>query len=258
MEVKFLENIHEAIQLVELFSENNNPYCWSMDKWKYYYESYTEGQPVSVIAVEKGKIVGHYGLLPVIIGGFSSYLGVHAYIAMSCRSNGLFLLSRIFELIDSYCIRNGIRFICSFPNPRFSTIISKFFHWNEFMNLYFDTAQSYDFSMMKEKEFFFQYSNDWYVWKFDEILPYYISKYDHSSRSCFQVLKSNCNVVDSADLGLIGFEFWNPNKYLADRVNKFTQPFSIKIYDRGINRILDIDRWFVEMGDSDTFLYTPI
>ncbi len=258
MEVKLLESEEEATQVVELFSENNNLYNWSLEKWKHFYQNYPEGKPVSFIAVEKGNIVGHYGLLPVVIGGFSSYLGLHAYVATAFRPNGLFVLANIFNKIDSYCQNKGVRFICSFPNPRFSTIITKIFNWKEIINLFFDTAKKYNFNSMKSKKFFFQYSSEWYNWRFGENKSFYISKYYHSCRSRFQILKSNYECINSLNLGLPCLEFWNPDKYSCNRKDQFTQPFSVKIYDQKFDKIFNIDKWFIEMGDSDTFVYNPI
>ena len=38
--------------------------------------------------------------------------------------------------------------------------------------------------------------------------------------------------------------------------NEFRQPFSIKVYDNLIREgFLNYQNWFIEMGDSDTFMY---
>ena len=38
--------------------------------------------------------------------------------------------------------------------------------------------------------------------------------------------------------------------------NEFRQPFSIKVYDNSLIRegFLNYQNWFIEMGDSDTFV----
>ena len=100
--------VSDAKAVVDLFSEGGNPHDWSMDL------HYTEGETVTFVAESQDKVIGHYGLFPVLIGGYRVYMGAHAYISETVR--GLAVISQLMKSIDHFCIAQSVPFIVGFAN----------------------------------------------------------------------------------------------------------------------------------------------
>lgn len=244
--------------VVALFCEGgHNPYNWSTSKWEHHYLEYPEGQTVSLVAVLNGRVVAHYGLVPVRVGPYRAMLGQHAYVAADQR--GLSVLSLIMRMVDAKCKELGIDFICGFANPEFTYIKSKIFKWHTLCWLGFKNGFSeQDLINSRNRKHYFNYSSKWYEWRFGEERDQYLSQYvDSVGVVRKQLLKttdrSDARVISDAEAWAVG------NMFSSQPSVGFCQPFSLKIYNDSLLRseLLDIDTWCIEMGDSDTFRYTP-
>lgn len=259
MEIVIREALDSDIEeIVALFCESgSNPYSWNRAKWKHYYRDYPDGTPISLVATIDGQIVGHYGLQPIKIGLIPAMLGLHAYVASSQR--GLTIISALMKEVDRACIIRGAKLICGFANPKFSLIKSTIFKWKTPCWLGFQNGFSeVDFDLKKSKKFYFNYSANWFNWRFGSKKNKYLSIYfDSINNKHIQLLKY-CS--DKPQLNSEDIEAWSPRStYSTNPSDRFCQPFSIKVFEPELIQegILDCENWSIDMGDSDTFQYTP-
>jgi len=250
----------DAANIATLFAENGNPYNWTADKWLHYYQGYTEGDASAIIAEFNGKVIGHYGLLPVKLGFYPAFLGMHAYVAKDYR--GLSILSPLMSEVDSYVQCSDAKIICGFANPQFSLIKKTFFQWKILLWLGFKSSLERADLVHESAKFYFSYSKEWFHWRFGEEKNAYVSRYvrgDGESR--IQFLKAFPGKPLLSDSDLVHCEGWSPKLYFDKKPEKtFAQPFSTKVYDKSLieKGIYDPSNWFLEMGDSDTFQYNPL
>lgn len=251
----------DAQGIVELFSEGGNPHNWTIDKWAHYYQNYPEGETITFVAESGGRIIGHYGLFPVVIGGNYVYMGAHAYISESVR--GLAVISSLMKALDHFCIKQDIPFIVGFANPRFTIVKTKLFKWNTPLYANFETSAQFNPEKYKTRAFSFSYSDKWINWRFgNKAKSPVISRYQikESENSSFQLLHTT-RMVEAVTFDLPEIEYWNPDKYTKiPEKNHFSQPFSVKIYDKNWSGhdLKDPNNWFIQMGDSDTFIFKAI
>jgi GNAT superfamily N-acetyltransferase len=247
---------NEIFDIISLFCESgSNPYEWSEQKWKHYYCDYPDGKPVSFVAKVNGKIVGHYGMLPLRIKDYGAMLGLHAYVSQEYR--GLLIISELMRAVVRRCKELNIAFICGFANPRFTLIKQSLFKWQVLcwlgVNENFCVNDQLD---LKNKKYTFCYTEDWWKWRFGHYDNQYISKYEDDTKTVRkQLLKSRKELIIDE---LEQLEGWCPKTtYSTNKENKRCQPFSIKILKEDIVKadILDFRNWGIEMGDSDTFVY---
>ena len=248
----------EIAGVVNLFCEaGTNPYNWSIARWQHNYYDYPEGHPVSLVAVVGGRIVGHYGMLPIQIGKYKAMLGQHAYVAKGER--GLTIISALMQAADYKCRDLKVALICGFANERFSFIKSTIFQWQTVCWLGFQKGISInDILTAQSKPFKFQYSTNWFRWRFGTEQEQYLSRYiDNNGNLHKQILKA----TTETSISLIqDAEGWSPcSTYANSSDSQFRQPFSVKIFDRKLIDlgVLDFNNWSIEMGDSDTFNYVP-
>lgn len=245
-------------EIIELFCEaGGNPYNWNTEKWRHYYRDYPDGTPISLVATVNGVIVGHYGLQPIKIGSIPAMLGLHAYVASSQR--GLTIISALMKEVDRACKLSSAKLICGFANPKFSLIKSTIFKWKVFCWLGFQSGVSKeDYILKKSKKFYFNHSEAWLEWRFDSKKDHYLSLYlDSENKRHIQLLKFR---GDKPQIESEKIELWSPRStYSTDQPGRLCQPFSIKVYDAELIQegILECDNWSIDMGDSDTFQYTP-
>lgn len=254
-----LESDIESI--VALFTEDGrNPYGWCPDKWNHYYQDYPEGKPIALIAELNGIVVGHYGILPIQIGNLPAMLGMHAYVLNKYR--GLTVISALMQEVDKRCKEQGVAIICGFANPKFSLIQKTFYKWKTPFWLGFKSGLTISDIRRKTASFFFNYSSQWFKWRFGEDLDYYVSLYtDTQGNTKRQLLKIQRGGESLSPETLASYEGWSPALVFSKQQrDQFCQPFSLKIYDPSLldEGILEPENWFVEMGDSDTFQYTPL
>lgn len=245
-------------QIIDLFCESgSNHYQWTSEKWMHYYRHYSEGHAVSLIATLNNKVVGHYGLLPVKIAETPSMMGLHAYVAKAQR--GLTVISALMKEVDRICNQSDVGLICGFANPQFSLIKSTIFKWKTVCWLAFKNGLTVqDLEIKKGKKFYFNYSKEWFEWRFGTQLDNYVSFYRDSNKCTHvQLLKYRNEKQLIGDLNL---ELWSPvATYPTNQPHTFCQPFSIKIYDRKLveEGVSNSENWSIDMGDSDTFQYSP-
>lgn len=245
--------------IVTLLQEGSNPHNWSAAKWEYYYRDYPEGTTVSFLAESEHGVIGHYGLFPVTIGNYRVYMGAHAYVSESVR--GLAVISSLMKSLDEFCGAEHIPFIVGFANQRFATVKSKLFKWKTLLSASFISTDNFDPGVFRDRPFIFHYSTNWMTWRFGTSDTPIISKYQKQcgEEPVYQLLFTETN-VEARDFGVAEFECWSPEGYCADPSEVFAQPFSIKIYDKrwsGPN-LLDPENWYIQMGDSDTFVFKAI
>ena len=249
----------DALSVVNLLSNNGlNSYWKDNAQWNHFYADYPEGSPLSLIAELDGKVIGHYGLLPVKFGQWPAMLGLHAYVAEPYR--GLTVISMLMQEVDRYTVASGAKAICGFANSQFSLIKKTFFQWKIPFWLGFKSGLTADDLSRDNTPFFFSYSEKWIHWRFGSNKDVYFSRYvTNDGAEHIQLLKSNQNASLPQDI-LSFCEGWS-NRYLftKEQKNQFCQPFSVKAYDQELidAGIYKGENWFIEMGDSDTFRYKP-
>jgi len=248
----------DAEGIVQLFLEDGtNAYEWSIQKWWHYYVDYPDGQPIALIAEIDKKTVGHYGMVPVVIGKWHAMLGLHAYVSKDYR--GLSIISTVMAGVDAVCKDRGVALVCGFANPNFSLIKKTFFKWHIPLWLGFKKGISAADAVRGDATFFFEYSEDWYSWRFGVARDCYLSRFvDGEGNIHKQVLKMRGRTLEKEQL--CNAECWSRSTMYATAQRKqFCQPYSVKIYDRSLINlgILRPENWFIEMGDSDTFKYIP-
>jgi len=249
----------DILGIVDLFSQEGNAYNWSEERYKHFYQDYPLEGVVSFVAEFKDIIIGHYGILPVVIGNYNALFGVHAFINQKYRN--LKVIRGLFQSLDNWCKDHQIDFICAVPNPDFSLVKSKFFGWKEIFNLGFMTKECFSFSEYHNRELFINYSEDMLLWRFGKVQDVYISKYFREGSWSYQVLYANDDVglTYANSFGVADFQYWHPDAYFLERKKEFTQPFSIKIFNLEHEEFLtNPNNWFIQMGDSDAFVYTPL
>lgn len=258
MEISIREALDSDIEgIVELFCESGgNHYNWNREKWTHNYRDYPDGTPISLVATINGQIVGHYGMQPIKIGQIPAMLGLHAYVASSQR--GLTIISALMKEVDRVCGLRGAQLICGFANPKFSLIKSTIFKWKTPCWLGFQTGFSEeDAEIMKFRKFYFNYSDDWLVWRFGSKKDKYVSIYfDSQKNKHIQLLKFCDGNLRSENQNL---EVWSTRSmYSTNQPDRFCQPFSIKVFEPELlnEGILNCENWSIDMGDSDTFQYT--
>ncbi|KFZ31360.1 hypothetical protein IDSA_01135 [Pseudidiomarina salinarum] len=248
----------DAEGVVALFSEDGNPHNWDIGKWERYYIDYTEGNVVAFIVESESKIIGHYGLFPVRIGKHAVYMGAHAHVSSSHR--GLAVISALMSALDKFCIDNNIPFIVGFANPNFTIVKTKLFKWTTPFFASFVRKSELSLSDFVDRPLRFNYSAAWLKWRFGEDTAPVVSKYQKQNDSTVYQLLFTTDDFKAANYGLPEVECWSPDGYLEETGEEFAQPFSIKIYDkrwRGAD-LMDPDNWYIQMGDSDTFIYKAL
>lgn len=258
MEIGIREALDSDIEeIVALFCESGgNPYNWNKAKWTHYYRDYPDGAPISLVATINGQIVGHYGMQPIKIGQIPAMLGLHAYVANSQR--GLTIISALMKEVDRVCSLRGAQLICGFANPKFSLIKSTIFKWKTLCWLGFQNGLfKDDIESIRSKRFYFNYSDDWLLWRFSEKKEHYMSIYfDTQKNKHIQLLKF---IGIKPKFENENFEVWSPRSmFSTNQPDRFCQPFSIKVFEPELIKegILNFENWSIDMGDSDTFLYT--
>lgn len=245
--------------IIALFTEEgSNPYGWDRDKWLHYYMRYPDGEPVSLVVSESGSIIGHYGLLPVLISGWPVMLGLHAYV--SKRYRGLSVISALMEGVDLVCQERGFAAVCGFANPGFSLIKQTLFKWRTVVWLGFDSNLVWDdLHLAIPGELRFDYTDSWYTWRFGEKRDIYLSDYkDNMGVLSIQLLKVRRPLQVIKNNQLQGIQGWSKKLSFADCPSSISsQPFSIKVFDRLFvdSGAYDYRNWKIDMGDSDTFIY---
>lgn len=259
MEIVIREALESDVdKIVALFCESgSNPYGWNREKWRHYYRDYPDGTPISLIATVDGQVVGHYGLQPIKIGQIPAMLGLHAYVASSQR--GLTIISALMKEVDRVCVLRGAKLICGFANPKFSLIKSTIFKWKTPCWLGFQKGFSEeDIELKRSKKFYFDYSKDWFTWRFASKRDRYVSTYyDLQKNKHIQLLKycDERDMCQGEDL-----ELWSPRStFGTNQPDGFCQPFSIKVFDPDLinHGITNYENWSIDMGDSDAFQYNP-
>lgn len=250
----------DAQSVADLFlEEGNNPYGWNQAKWYHYYRDYPEGAPISLVAEISGKVVGHYGLLPIRLGMFSAMLGLHAYVSKHCR--GLNVIAALMKEADRHAITAGASAICGFANPQFAMVKKTFFKWKTPFWMGFKSGLVSGDLLRDRAPFFFSYSVNWFDWRFGERSDAYISRYITKDgiikKQLLKVYPGSCLPGEAT---LRGCEGWSKDSiYTNESKDDFCQPFSVKAYDPALIEagIYEAKNWFIEMGDSDTFVYVP-
>ncbi|GAB4257797.1 MAG: hypothetical protein Kow0092_04940 [Deferrisomatales bacterium] len=247
----------EGPAVATLLAGDGNPYGWTPDRWAHFYSRYPEGEALSLVALAEGGVpVGHYGLLPVRVPPFRAMLGVHAWVRPEYR--GAEIICRLLGLAEELCRERGVHFLCGFPNATFLPTLRVLAGWRAVGYLGFRRTERFDPSAFRGR-FRFRYSTAWYRWRFGPDRPAYVSLYEKDGQQHFQLLKTRRDTpVSARDLALPHLQVWDPEQ--ASRrpaALGWCQAFAARPLVAGLpDDLWDIDHWYLEMGDSDAFVYT--
>jgi len=244
-------------KIVELLSSNGNSFNWSYRKYHYYYSEYPEGKPISIVADDYGKIVGHFGIFPVKVGDLNVMTGHAAYVDVKYRN--IKVISGIFKKIDQVCIDLNIDVLWGAANHEFAPVLTGLFYWVTIGYVSFENVKKYEIEKYADR-YKFIYSNKWYQWKFSEIKDLYVQDYKKDRTTYHQLLKTmTTKTLIAQDYGFPHFNCWAPKGYSKEKFEGWSQPICIKILNSNVsNDILDIKNWFIEMGDYDAFEWMKI
>ena len=244
----------DASSIVKMFVSDGNPYNWSVEKWVHYYRDYPLRTPYGVIAEDLNTVVGFTGMLPVKINQFNVMQILHTYVHKKYRN--LKVITSIYELVDQMCVDQKVDFICGFPNRRFAEVEKLAFGRQIVGSLEFVNLKEIDTSDYSGR-YRFCHNNEWYQWKFGKDKDIYIKDYYKDERVYHQLLKTKGDFVICADdHGYSFLNCWQPSRYQSNKAEAWCQIFVVKILNHCVpNEILNIDNWYIEMGDSDAFEY---
>ncbi|MDR0674501.1 MAG: GNAT family N-acetyltransferase [Zoogloeaceae bacterium] len=255
--------VSDMPEIIAMFLEDGqNPYGWGQEKYEHYYHDYSEGAPVSLVAKHQGKIVGHYGLLPVKIGckgkQWLALLGLHTYVSHAHR--GRKILSLLFEAVEKNCQSRGAVAFLVFGNLNITRMYERYgcktVAW-----LGFGKNFAYSASDDEMERFRFIYSSAWYGWRFGKKRNIYVSRYvDSSGMIRKQLLKCSPDFSGFEWSKLESCEVWAPNEmFCEEQFGRFCQPFTVKAFSEEVIKegIYETGKWCLDMGDSDTFQYVP-
>ena len=187
------------------------------------------------------------------VSGIDGYLGVHAAVHQDYR--GLTVISNLMKKMDEICFKNQVKFVCGFANNDFAKIKQTLFKWKiPFWIAFNDRFSPEDYNLGLNKKYKFNYPDEWFIWRFGENINVYKIQFTENEHSRIQLLKlkKHENLSDNE------IENWSCSSlHPSNSNNEFRQPFSIKVYDNSLIRegFLNYQNWFIEMGDSDTFMY---
>lgn len=171
------------------------------------------------------------------------------------------VLSALMESIDRTCAELNVSMICGFPNPNFALITKTFFKWKTHFLLGIGKGPSMMDLVRHPSKYWFDYSDKWYAWRFGELREVYMSRYEmDDGRVRKQLLKARVPAaISRTSIGLSDCEFWTPSAAVkVPPKGQFFQPFSLRVFDLDLdmNALAEPSNWQIDMGDSDTFVYS--
>ncbi len=103
------------------------------DVWSWRYAARPEGAPVTTIAEDDGKIVGHVSSLPVYLerGARAASSGMWVDLMVDPRHRNLTLFLDMAEANRRLCAERGVEILFAFPNGRSSPVLKRMLGWND-------------------------------------------------------------------------------------------------------------------------------
>jgi predicted N-acetyltransferase YhbS len=226
---------------------------WSEEKYRYYYRHYPVLPTLSLVAVDaSGAIVAHFGAVPVTVTAMPAGLVVHVVVRPGHRGGSA--LAAVISEAERLARARGMQFFCGFGNIQFSKVAERFFGWTIAGALAFAEAESFDAAPYRDR-LRFEYELSWYAWKFGTDEDVYVRPYAKDGRTLHQLLKIRRRTrVHAADFGVPALSLWPPERYTQVGTAEWSQPFVVRPLTSEVPKaVLSLDRWYIEMGDSDTF-----
>ncbi len=244
----------DAPAVVDMLAEHWAEHGWSLGKYRHYYRDYPEGPPISMIAVDTAarRPVAHFGVLPIRISGIPAGLILQVLVRQSHRrGNTLVELARASE---GEARRTGARLLVGFANARFAKVAERFLRWRILGYLGFSDTEAIELEPHRHR-YHFEYGDAWYRWKFGHDARIYVKPYEKDGATYHQLLKTrDFPRVEANTLGAPRLNLWRPEEHLVEPTGEWSQPLVLVPLAPGLPEDLaEFSRWYVEMGDSDTF-----
>jgi hypothetical protein len=247
--------IEDAPAVARLFSAGGNPHRWSSEKYLHYYRDYPEGPPFAQMAENaEGRCVGFYGLLPLTVSGHLAFMQLHVMVEENYRR---FPITQEFLYAGlGYARSAGADMLVAFSNYKFSQILRRLFQWKLLGYLRFVDIDVIEPVRYRDR-LRFEYSDAWYNWKFGQQRDIYFQEYMKDDQQISQLLKiRGCDTVKASKAGRASFNYWMPEAYCTVDPGGWRQSVTVKPLNHScIDRVSNIENWYIEMGDSDTFEY---
>ena len=241
-------------EVIAMLHEHWSVQGWGAGKYRHYYRDYPEGETLSAIAVddETNAPVAHFGVLPIRVSGIAAGLILQVLVRSDHRRGKT--LVELTSFAKEEMRRAGARFLCGFANYRFAKVAQRLLGWKILGYLRFADVESIDLSLYRDR-FAFEYSDAWYDWKLARRDPVYLQRYQKDDAVHHQLIKTRgFPRLSAPELGVPKLNLWHPDRYLKEETTEWSQPLVYVPLDDALPRELgDISRWYVEMGDSDTF-----
>lgn len=108
----------EILNLRKLVFGEKDRFKNTLKGWLWEYEGVKQQKPIIVVAEDRGKIIGHYGLIPIILtkGGKDYFCGlaVDLMVHPKYRRQGIFV--NLYKEVETQAKREGMYGILGFPN----------------------------------------------------------------------------------------------------------------------------------------------
>lgn len=122
----------EILNLRKLVFGEKDRFKNTLKGWLWEYEGVKQQKPIIVVAEDRGKIIGHYGLIPIILtkGGKDYFCGlaVDLMVHPQYRRQGIFV--SLYKEIEIQAKTNGMHGILGFPNQITLPTYTKKLEWN--------------------------------------------------------------------------------------------------------------------------------
>jgi hypothetical protein len=225
---------------------------WGSGKYNHYYRDYPEGETISAIAVEDQKPVAHFGVLPIRVSGIEAGLILQVLVRSDHRRGRT--LHDLVRFSENAARESGMRFLCGFANARFAKVAQRMLGWKILGYLRFADVDAIDLTPMRDR-YRFEYGDAWYDWKLGRQANVYVHEYAKEDTVHHQLLKTRgFPRLSAKELGVPQLNLWHPDRYTASETSEWSQPIVYVPLDPTLPPDLaDISRWYIEMGDSDTF-----
>jgi len=246
--------------VVSLMRENGYQ-NWDPQFFQYHYIAYPYQTHSFLLLSDDNKVVGHIAYRENFINstGVKSCWAMHALIDRKYRN-----LSNFFYLVrnaEHHLIRYGYDLILAMPNNSAAGIYKRCLSWNDIGYVNFSLSSKVQRSATRDSQlFYFTKSSEWWEWRLS------VNKEPNSVRQSFTwndievsqfLFISTAHLENLTDLNCLTNNqpicTWDHLNYTA-KSSWWGCRFMSRSLTKDLDKeILDINKWHVDMIDSDAF-----
>lgn len=244
--------VDDGVGVVDLYKRAwTGRQVWTAQLWRSYYAQYPEGTPGILVAEdENGALVGHLSLLPSLTSkGHKLMMQSHVIVDANYRDGSV--LDKLLEAAQTFARQNGADMIVAYTAYRFSRVLQRLYGWKTIGHMAFVNCAEVD-SARFEDRIRFAHDDDWYRWRFGGLQDTYVFEYEHEGEAQKQLWKTRKSTHIQADaFGIQALNCWHPDGYTHEKPPEWSLSLVAFPLTDVDPKILDIDNWYIEIGDSD-------